>query len=87
MNKNKKNKKLIKQNKRNKIINKRYLSTIKNLLKIIKTKKLNNLINFEEKQKILLNRFYSIIDKAVKKKIIHKNTAARKKSKISVLIK
>ena len=30
----------------------------------------------------LINKVYSIIDKAVKKGVIHKNTAARKKSKI-----
>ena len=33
-------------------------------------------------QKNLVNKVYSIIDKAVKKGVIHKNTAARKKSRI-----
>jgi ribosomal protein S20 len=42
----------------------------------------------EEKLKVktetvnLINKVYSIIDKAVKKGVVHKNTAARKKSKI-----
>ena len=34
---------------------------------------------------ILVKNLYSIIDKAVKKKVIHKNTAARKKSRIGLI--
>jgi small subunit ribosomal protein S20 len=30
-----------------------------------------------------LKRFHSVLDKAVKKRIIHKNTAARKKSRVT----
>ena len=33
----------------------------------------------------VMNKLYSIIDKAVKKGVVHKNTAARKKSKIALL--
>jgi small subunit ribosomal protein S20 len=42
----------------------------------------------EEKSKVkaetvnIVNKVYSIIDKAVKKGVIHRNTAARKKSRI-----
>ena len=96
MNKKQKNRKLVLQNQRNRIINRRYLSTIKTLSKLIKAQhlieknekenkgieKTENTILFSKKQK-LLNAFYSIVDKAVKKKVIHKNTAARKKSKLS----
>ncbi|MFC1511423.1 30S ribosomal protein S20 [Candidatus Margulisiibacteriota bacterium] len=32
----------------------------------------------------LLKKFFSIIDKAVQRGIIHKNTAARKKSRLSI---
>ena len=45
----------------------------------------------EEKMKLkaentfVLQNLYSIIDKAVKKNVIHKNTAARKKSSIGKL--
>jgi len=35
----------------------------------------------------LVKNLYSIIDKAVKKGVIHKNTAARKKSKIGLISK
>lgn len=38
--------------------------------------------NFEA-AKSALNEAFSVIDKAAKKKIIHKNTAARRKAKIS----
>jgi small subunit ribosomal protein S20 len=100
MNKKQKNRKLVLQNQRNRIINRRYLSTIKTLSKLIKAQhlieknekenknkgiekvKTENTILFSKKQK-LLSAFYSIVDKAVKKKVIHKNTAARKKSKLS----
>jgi small subunit ribosomal protein S20 len=74
MNKKLRNRKHIKQNKRNRIINRRYTSTIKTLFKLLNLK-----VEKLEAQSIL-NNLYSIIDKAVKKDVIHKNTAARKKS-------
>ncbi len=37
----------------------------------------------EDKIKEAVNRAYSVMDKAVSKGIIHKNTAARKKSRIT----
>ena len=90
MNKKQKNRKLVKQNKRNGIINRRYSSTIKNLSKLYinkiknyKTEKdLEERIYIQIKIANLIERLYSILDKAVKKGVIHKNTAARKKSKI-----
>ncbi|MFH1784009.1 MAG: 30S ribosomal protein S20 [bacterium] len=36
-----------------------------------------------DKAKTLLNEAFSTIDKAAKKKIIHKNTASRKKARLS----
>lgn len=88
MNKKQRNRKIVKQNKRNRIINRRYTSTIKTLSKLF-TKKIKNLTaeNVDkltiktETAKVLVN-LYSIIDKAVKKGVIHKNTAARKKSRV-----
>ena len=90
MNKKQKNRKLVKQNKRNRIINRRYSSTIKSLSKLFVSKIKNSLTVLEDEEKLkvktetvnLINKVYSIIDKAVKKGVIHKNTAARKKSKI-----
>jgi small subunit ribosomal protein S20 len=91
MNKKQKNRKIVTQNKRNRIINRRYTSTIKTLSKLVKaqiksynfTEELNKKELIKQSLVKLTNSLYSIIDKAVKKKVIHKNTAARKKSKIS----
>jgi small subunit ribosomal protein S20 len=92
MNKKQKNRKVVTQNKRNRMINRRYSSTIKTLVKLFnKTVKNGSL---EEKPEINLiqsrsiaNNLYSVIDKAVKKGILHKNTAARKKSKMEKTLK
>jgi small subunit ribosomal protein S20 len=94
MNKKQKNRKIVNQNKRNRIINRRYTSTIKSLSKLlkIKLKKYNEttdiLIQPSLKAEIsyLVRPLTSILDKAVKKKIIHKNCAARKKALISQLL-
>ena len=94
MNKKQKNRKLVKQNKRNRMINRRYSSTIKSLSKLFisKVKGAGNTIEEEEKSKVkletlnIVNKVYSIIDKAVKKGVIHKNTAARKKSRIGRML-
>ena len=93
MSKKQENKKLIKQNKRNRIINKRYTSTIKTLkklflmkIKIIATEELETEKNkLKQETTLVLQNLYSIIDKAVKKNVIHKNTAARKKSIVGKL--
>lgn len=82
------NRKIVAQNNRNRIINKRYSSTMKTLSKLfkLKIKTLQNISDAEEKAKEkvvtlnILKNLYSIIDKSVKKGVIHKNTAARKKS-------
>jgi small subunit ribosomal protein S20 len=89
MNKKQRNQKLVAQNNRNRIINKRYRSTIKSLFKLFsfKIKEFNPASNNHiEEIKKLNNLLFSVIDKAIKKNVIHKNTAARKKSKISKLI-
>jgi len=94
MTKKQRNRKLIQQNKRNRMINRRYTSTIKTLSKLLKSKaktsqlEINSESTLEKKveTKNLLNNFYSIVDKAVKKGVIHKNRAGRKKSKIGALI-
>jgi len=90
MNKKQRNRKVVTQNKRNRMINRRYSSTIKTLSKLFLAKVKTNLTALEEEEKTkvktetknLINKVYSIIDKAVKKGVIHKNTAARKKSRI-----
>ena len=89
MNKKQRNRKLVTQNKRNRMINRRYTSTIKTLSKLFFAKVKSAETGAEgekEKSKLetkkLVNKVYSIIDKAVKKGVVHKNTAARRKSRI-----
>jgi len=75
MNKKQRNRKLVKQNKRNRIVNRRYTSTIKSLTKLFNStlKKSTENITEDQKNSLLsqlkniMNRFYSIVDKAVKK--------------------
>ena len=88
MNKKQKNRKLVKQNKRNRMINRRYSSTIKSLSKLFLSKIKTSGSSLEEESDVnqIVNRVYSVIDKAVKKGVIHKNTAARKKSRIGKLL-
>lgn len=87
-----KNKKQISQNLRNKLQNRRYLTLLKFFFKRIKQllieKKKKDKISFSDKIKILTigQRLESTLDKAVKKKIIHKNTSSRKKSSLQALL-
>lgn len=86
MNKKQRNRKIVTQNNRNRMINRRYSSTIKTLFKLLIKKNKPNPeekvpVNIREIQQIM-NNLYSIIDKAVKKSVIHKNTAARKKARV-----
>ncbi len=76
---------------RNRQVNKSYKSTVRTLIK----KTLVNCENYKkdpnpENQKLIntsLNETYSIIDKAVKKNVLHKNNGANKKSRINNLVK
>jgi small subunit ribosomal protein S20 len=90
MNKKQKNRKLILQNKRNKMINRRYTSSIRTISKLflltikkLNLEKLNQLESFNKKELLpILSSFYSIVDKSVKKGVLHQNNANRKKSKL-----
>lgn len=90
MNKKQRNRKTVTQNKRNRMINRRYSSTVRSLSKLFISKvKVANEANKDTKEnaklevKNLMNKLFSIIDKSVKKGVIHKNNAARRKSAIS----
>jgi small subunit ribosomal protein S20 len=73
-------------NKRNRLKNRFYKSSVrtltKNFSKELETYKTSK--NPEDKDKVqkTLNSIYSLIDKATKKNIFHKNTAARKKAQL-----
>jgi len=88
---NKSAKKRIQIAERNRLINKTYKSTVRTLTK----KTLENCEKYKknpnEENKILvktsLNKAFSVIDKAVKKNVLHKNNGANRKSKINNIVK
>ncbi len=88
---NKSAKKRIQITERNRLINKSYKSTVRTLTK----KTLENCEKYEKNPnednknlvKSSLNRAFSLIDKAVKKNVLHKNNGANKKSKINNIVK
>ena len=88
---NKSAKKRIQIAERNRLINKSYKSTVRTLTKKTfenceKYKKEPNKDN-KNLVKTSLNKAFSLIDKAVKKNVLHKNNGANKKSKINTLVK
>ena len=76
---------------RNRLINKSYKSTVRTLTK----KTLENCERYkkdpnEENKSLVhtsLNKAFSLIDKAVKKNVLHQNNGANKKSKINNFVK
>jgi len=88
---NKSAKKRIKINKRNRFQNRFYKSSVRTLikgfLKDIKMYKISKTPETEKKLKKSLSSVYSLIDKGTKKNIFHKNTAARKKSRLALSLK
>ena len=88
---NKSAKKRIQIAERNRLINKSYRSTVRTLTKktLENCEKYKNDPNEDNKNlvKTSLSRAYSLIDKAVKKNVLHKNNGANKKSKINNFVK
>tara|TARA_B110000977_G_C11086864_1_gene494996 strand:+ start:194 stop:469 length:276 start_codon:yes stop_codon:yes gene_type:complete len=82
---NKSAKKRIRINERNNLNNKFYKGSIKSLFKLFSKNLKESERNIDtDKQLInLKNLLYSKIDKATRKNILHKNSAARKKAQIS----
>ncbi len=88
---NKSAKKRIQIAERNRLINKSYKSTVRTLTKKTlvtceKYKKDPNTDN-EKLVKSSLSQAFSLIDKAVKKNVLHKNNGANKKSRINQIVK
>ena len=87
----KSSKKRIDINKRNRLRNKYYKTSVRTLIKLffknLEIYKISK--NLEDKKRIqeLLSLIYSMMDKGAKKKIFHKNTVARKKSKLTTYLK
>ena len=88
---NKSAKKRILINERNRLRNRFYKSSVrtltKNFFKELEAYKISN--NPEDKKKVtrLLSSIYSLMDKATKKNVYHKNAASRKKSKLAGYLK
>ncbi len=88
---NKSAKKRILISERNRLINKSYKSVVRTLTK----KTLENCEIYKKDPnednknlvKTSLNKTFSLIDKAVKKNVLHKNNGAHKKSKINNFVK
>ena len=77
--------------KRNRLQNRFYKTSVRTLTKLfltnLETYKLSPTVENKEKVQEILNLIYSLIDKGCKKNIYHKNTAARKKSKLALQFK
>ena len=88
---NKSAKKRIQIAERNRLINKSYKSSVRTFTKktLENCEKYQKEPNQNNKDLVLesLKRAYSLIDKAVKKNVIHKNNGANKKSKINNFVK
>ena len=88
---NKSSKKRIQVAERNRLMNKSYKSTVRTLTK----KTLENCEKYQKKPNednknlvnTSLNKAFSVIDKAVKKNVLHKNNGANRKSKINKFVK
>jgi len=78
-------------NKRNRLQNKYYKTSVRTLIKLFFTTleiyKDSKGRNDEKKLKEILNSIYSLMDKGIKKNIFHKNKVARKKSKLAAYLK
>mgnify|MGYP003323940305 CR=1 FL=1 len=88
---NKSAKKRIQVAERNRLVNKSYKSTVRTLTKktLANCEKYKQEPNSDNKDLVQLsvNEAFSLIDKAVKKNVLHKNNGANKKSRINKLVK
>ena len=88
---NKSAKKRIQVAERNRLVNKSYKSTVRTLTKktLANCEKYKQEPNSDNKDLVLfsVNQAFSLIDKAVKKNVLHKNNGANKKSRINKVVK
>ena len=78
-------------NKRNRLRNKYYKTSVRTLIKLFfKNLELYKISKSPEEQQYLreiLSSIYSMMDKGTKKNIFHKNTTSRKKAKLAAYLK
>ena len=84
---NKSAKKRIGINKRNRLQNRYYKTSVRTLTKLffqnLEILKAEKTTQSQENLQALLSSIYSFLDKGTKKNVFHKNTAAKKKAKLA----
>ena len=84
-------KKRIDINKRNRLQNKYYKTSLRTLIKIffknLEVYRVSKNSDDRKKLNDILSLIYSMMDKGTKKNIFHKNVAARKKSKLAAYLR
>jgi small subunit ribosomal protein S20 len=84
---NKSAEKRIEINKRNRLQNRYYKTSVRTLTKLffknLELTKNEQTPESKEKLQTILNSIYSFLDKGTKKNIFHKNTAARQKARLA----
>ena len=74
-------------NERNRLRNRYYKTSVRTLTKLffknLKISETEQTPESKEKLKTILSSIYSFLDKGTKKKIFHKNTAARQKARLA----
>ena len=84
---NKSAEKRIEINKRNRLQNRYYKTSVRTLTKLffknLELTKNEQTPESKEKLQTILNSIYSFLDKGTKKNVFHKNTASRKKARLA----
>ena len=80
---NKSARKRIETNKRNRLQNRYYKTSVRTLTKLFLKTLTDQTPESKEKLQTILNLIYSFLDKGTKKNVFHKNTAARQKARLS----
>jgi small subunit ribosomal protein S20 len=88
---NKSAEKRIEISKRNRLRNRFYKSSVRTLIKVflkdLEVYKTSQDPTDKEKAKKILNSIYSLLDKGSKKRVFHKNSTDRKKSRLATSLK
>lgn len=80
---NKSARKRIVTNKRNRLQNRYYKTSVRTLTKVFLKTLEDQTPESKEKLQTTLNLIYSFLDKGTKKNVFHKNTAARQKARLA----
>lgn len=75
--------KRIETNKRNRLQNRYYKTSVRTLTKVFLKTLEEQTPESKEKLQTTLNLIYSFLDKGTKKNVFHKNTAARQKARLA----